>query len=413
MPYIAEVPGSLVTTDVNGYVVDTNQTHVLNGFFTNVEETTGPIQATNEGGDWDTAEAGETLTVPSGSGSISGEYVGPVTLSTTDVTVGLPGFLGINVQLNDVEGHAIVDDTTGDAYIISDQDLAEDRLGATVSVVVAGIPITLVDVPLSEINDQLADAVETIPLVGPGLASILRNGANLGQQVIDTAVFTVSQGSGELGVVCFARGTLIRTQRGDIPVEELRVGDLVCTRDNDLQAIRWIGSVRLGRDVLSDNPNLRPIRIKAGALGTSIPSADLVVSPQHRILVRSKVARRMFGTDEVLAAAKQFLKAEGVDIATDMDEVVYFHMLFDHHEVVVSNGAETESLFTGSESLKGVGKAARDEIFALFPGLRKEGYAPTSARALLSGRQARKLAMRHVQNNKPFVHYDDRMPLPA
>lgn len=412
MPYIAEVPGSFVTLDLGVYVVDTSQTHVLNGFFSNVQETTGTIEATNEGGTGNVAEEGETVTVPTGSGDIEGTYIGPVTLSTADVTVGIPLLAGINVKLNDIEGHAIYDESTGNAYIISDDDLAEDRLGATVTVTVAGVDIELVDVPLSEIASSLQDAVSDVadtlpfPLNVPveAIATALGGVTNLTQDVVDSVLFTVSDGTGELDVTCFTRGTLIRTQRGDVPVEDLQVGDLVVTRDNGLQAMRWIGSVKLGRHTLDDNPNLRPVRIKAGALGASVPSSDLVVSPQHRVLVRSKVAQRMFGTDEVLAAAKQLLHADGIDIATDMEEVEYFHILFDRHEVVVSNGAETESLYTGSEALKSVGKAARAEIFALFPELKEADYAPAGARELLSGRQARKLAMRHVQNNKPFVH---------
>ncbi|WCR15834.1 Hint domain-containing protein (plasmid) [Paracoccus seriniphilus] len=367
--------------------------HLLSGFFSNVQETTDDISATNEGGTGSIAEEGETVTVPTGSGDIEGEYLGPVTLSSAAVGISVgTGFnlASLSVTLNDVQGHVIYDQSSNTAYIISDQDLADDRLGATVTGSVLGIPLVSVDLPLSEVIDGL------------GLAPA----GDFVQDVLDTAVFTLSEGPGdlELGVTCFTRGTLIRTQRGDVPVEALQVGDLVVTRDNGLQELRWIGSVKLGRRRLDDNPNLRPVRIKAGALGTSVPSSDLVVSPQHRVLVRSKVAQRMFGTDEVLAAAKQLLHADGIDIATDMEEVEYFHMLFDRHEVVVSNGAETESLYTGSEALKSVGKAARAEIFALFPELKEADYAPAGARELLSGRQARKLAMRHVQNNKPFVH---------
>src|SRR5690606_24870473 len=114
---------------------------------------------------------------------------------------------------------------------------------------------------------------------------------------------------------------------------------------------------------------LRPIRIRAGALGNGTPSSDLVLSPQHRVLVRSRIAQKMFGATEVLVAARQLLLLDGIDIATDLTEVEYFHMLFDRHEVVISNGALTESLYTGAQALQAVGKAARDEIFTLFPQL--------------------------------------------
>ncbi|WP_323715557.1 Hint domain-containing protein [Paracoccus aminovorans] len=204
---------------------------------------------------------------------------------------------------------------------------------------------------------------------------------------------------------CFARGTLIETEHGAMPVEALEPGVKVLTRDHGLQALRWAGSRVLGSKALDVSPNLRPIRISAGALGQGLPLRDLIVSPQHRILVRSKIAQKMFGCAEVLVAAKQLLQIEGIDIAQDLDTVEYFHLLFDRHEIVLSEGAETESLYTGAEALKSVGQAAREEIFALFPELRDraEDASPEGARLLASGRTGRKLAVRHAQHHKPLL----------
>ncbi|WP_225612310.1 Hint domain-containing protein [Paracoccus sp. PAR01] len=202
---------------------------------------------------------------------------------------------------------------------------------------------------------------------------------------------------------CFARGTSIETSRGPLAIEDLRAGDLAITRDHGAQAIRWIGSAKLDRKALAANPNMRPIRIAKGALGHGLPVADLLVSPQHRILVRSRIAQKMFGAQEVLVAAKQLVLLDGIDIATDVAEVEYFHMLFDRHEVVLSNGAETESLYPGPEALKSVGKAAVEEIFTLFPQLRDLEAAPEPARLLTSGRQGRRLAHRHETNHQLLV----------
>ncbi|RDD69785.1 Hint domain-containing protein [Paracoccus versutus] len=204
---------------------------------------------------------------------------------------------------------------------------------------------------------------------------------------------------------CFVRGTLIETDQGPRPVEELTPGMLVVTSDNGLQPVRWIGSRVLGSKALDASPNLRPIRIRAGALGKGLPLRNLVVSPQHRILVRSRIALKMFGTPEVLVAAKQLLQIEGIDIADDLPSVEYFHFLFDQHEIVLSEGAETESLYTGPEALKSVGRQAQAEIFALFPELRDrpEDEVPVGARVLASGRMGRKLAVRHAQHRKTLV----------
>ena len=208
---------------------------------------------------------------------------------------------------------------------------------------------------------------------------------------------------GSLVPPCFARGTLIETPDGPRAVESLAVGDLVLTVDNGAKPILWIGSNRVSAQQLDRQPELRPIRIRQGALGEGQPTRDLIVSPQHRILVRSRIAQKMFGTDEVLVAAKQLCQIEGIDIAADLPEVEYFHFLFDQHEVVVSNGARTESLYVGPMALKGVGPAARDEILKLFPELRDGTTEAPGARPLVSGRMGRKLTIRHIQNERPLI----------
>ena len=203
--------------------------------------------------------------------------------------------------------------------------------------------------------------------------------------------------------LCFAAGTMILTDRGEIAVEDLSPGDMVITRDHGPQPLRWVGA-QVFDLTWPAAERLRPVRIRAGALGQGLPHADLVVSPQHRVLVRSAIAQKMFGAPEVLVAAKQLLQVEGIDLAEDLDAITYVHFLFDRHQVVFSNGAETESLFTGPEALKTVGRAARDEILAIFPQLAEGGAdLPPPARDLASGRMGRKLAVRHAQNAKPLV----------
>lgn len=204
------------------------------------------------------------------------------------------------------------------------------------------------------------------------------------------------------GVICFGADALIDTADGQTRAGDLRVGTAVRTRDAGLQPIRWIGRRRLSHTDLAAHPHLRPIRIRRGALGRSLPADDLIVSPQHRILVRSRIAQRIFDSAEVLVAAKQLCQIDGIDVARDLDGVTYVHFMFDAHQIVFANGAETESLHTGHEALKSVGPVALGEILAIFPELRG-GSGHPAARTLSSGRMARKLAVRHVQNNRPLV----------
>ncbi|SDD39946.1 Hint domain-containing protein [Paracoccus isoporae] len=202
-------------------------------------------------------------------------------------------------------------------------------------------------------------------------------------------------------VRCFAAGTLIATDRGLRPVEQLCEGEMVKTRDNGSQPVRWIGCSRVDAGALSDTPSLLPIRILKGALGKGAPNRDLVVSPQHRVLVRSRIAQRMFGTDEVLVAAKHLLSLDGVEVEQPADGVAYYHIMFDRHEIIYSNGLETESLYAGEEAIRGMDDAAREELFTLFPELREE-QQPEAARVLTNGRRGRQLAMRHAQNATPL-----------
>ncbi len=206
-------------------------------------------------------------------------------------------------------------------------------------------------------------------------------------------------------IVCFADGTLIKLKGGrDQLVQGLRVGDDVMTQSGETHPIRWIGSRCLEACELWSEPKNRPICIRAGALGFGQPSQDLMVSPQHRILVRSLIAERMFGQSEVLIAAKNLVDVEGIDVAHDVQRVTYFHLLFDAHQVIFSNDALTESLFTGPEAMKSITSAQREEIFRLFPDICGIGLSAQPARFIPErGRAIRKMVARHRKNNKPLL----------
>ncbi len=201
-------------------------------------------------------------------------------------------------------------------------------------------------------------------------------------------------------IICFTRGTLIKTLNGELPVEELTAGDMVLTKDAGYQPIRWINSQVVSAETLVLKPALYPIKIAKGALGENYPSSDLYVSPQHRVLVKWKLAEKMFGESEILVAAKKLLEVDGVEMVTDLDEVEYFHFLFDEHQIVYSNGAETESLFTGTEALKAVGQECRDELLTLFPELAFTTKTATPARLIPAGKVAARFVAEHAKDSK-------------
>lgn len=208
---------------------------------------------------------------------------------------------------------------------------------------------------------------------------------------VDAAGLSVENTS----VICFARGTLILTEHGPVPVEELTLGQRLQTVDNGCKPLLWIGSSK----VAADGP-LAPIRIAAGVLRNDTP---LFVSPQHRLRIRTPLTGRRTQREEALVAAKHLLGTPGITRETG-ETVEYFHFLLDRHELVFSNGAVTESLFTGPEALKSVTPAALEEIATLFPELvRSGGLAPAPVRAFLRGKEGRRLAEHHARNRKVLM----------
>lgn len=170
------------------------------------------------------------------------------------------------------------------------------------------------------------------------------------------------------GIICFTPGTLIATPKGERRIEDLQTGDRIITRDNGIQRVCWFGQRSLTGGELRRAEHLRPIHIRAGALGAGLPERDMMVSPNHRVLVANDKTALYFEEREVLVAAKHLTGLDGV-AQTDVSHVTYVHMMFEQHEVVLSDGAWTESFQPGDHSLEGIGNAQRTEIFELFPEL--------------------------------------------
>jgi len=405
MPYYTEIPDGVITVGADLGIALVNNTQLLNAFGASREFSQYDVDATGA----TTLSNGDSVSLVDANGdaitdTAGGTYIGSATFSTTGTSINL-GVASVGLQVNDLEGSIM--EANGSYYFISDEAVDDGHINVTASVSVLGVPITVTG-PISEITDLLADAVAAAPgggLIAPAIRaadSTIQTAANGVATSLDNDT-TDDLPLSDAEVFCFVAGTMIETEVGLVAVEDLKIGDMVLTRDNGLQPIRWIGRVKISAGALARNAKIRPIRVQAGSLGENTPSTDLLVSPQHRILVRSKLAMKIFGALEVLVPAKQLLIHEGIDYAEDLTEVEYFHFLFDQHEVVMSNGAATESLYTGPQALKAVGRVAREEIIALFPELEDAGHVPESARALASGRMARRLSQRHFQRPQSLV----------
>ncbi|MDG3041118.1 Hint domain-containing protein [Roseicyclus marinus] len=185
-------------------------------------------------------------------------------------------------------------------------------------------------------------------------------------------------------IICFTPGARLLTPHGERAIETLRAGDMVITRDNGPQPIRWIG-----RRTLPAMDQFAPIHVAAHVLDGA--SRGLLVSPQHRFLFTGYKAELLFGTSEVLIAAKHLVDGQDVFIAPQA-EVTYIHMMLDRHEVVYADGAATESFHAGDVGISAISDQSREEMFRIFPELRSNPAAyGRTARQCLKSHEARLL----------------------
>jgi hypothetical protein len=197
----------------------------------------------------------------------------------------------------------------------------------------------------------------------------------------DTALVEVTQ------IPCFTKGTLIETPQGPVAIEHLEPGMRVMLYDGAPQPIRWIGSRRVAA-----RGDFRPVRLCAGQFGAT---RDLLVSPQHRILLTDAWAEVLFGSAEVLVKAADLVNDSTITRVNDMAEVTYFHLLFERHQIVIANGVAAESYLPGPCTMPGFDSATQAEILHLFPriDMAGNGYGP-AARPMLKRRECAPLLAR-------------------
>jgi hypothetical protein len=194
------------------------------------------------------------------------------------------------------------------------------------------------------------------------------------------ATLSVTAPQPERCTPCFTPGAMVTTQRGEVAVQHLQAGDRVITRDNGIQPVRWVGKTQMFLQDFQAEPHLLPVLVRQGSLGKGLPERDLMVSPNHRLLVANERTSLRFTEREVLVAAKH-LSVPGVH-TVQSSGTTYIHFMCDRHEVVLVNGIWTESFQPEDQSLKTIGNAQRLEIYEIFPELKTEAgrAAYTSAR---------------------------------
>lgn len=176
----------------------------------------------------------------------------------------------------------------------------------------------------------------------------------------------------------FTTGTLIKTDRGLVKVENLRVGDRISTLDHGLQTLRWIGSQTARAAGV-----FTPVLIRAGALGND---RDLLVSQQHRMLISDWRVELHTGHAEALVPAKHLVNGRDI-VMKPGGLVTYYHLMFDQHELIWGEGCLSESFHPGIQAWNSFEHETRQEILSLFPELTSHGitaYGPPARPSLQS-----------------------------
>lgn len=278
---------------------------------------------------------------------------------------------------NDDVAHLTADQTKTVDVLANDTTTSGNSLTITH---INGVAVSTGDTVVLNTGQSITlNADGTLTLVGDGtdenfnFTYMIDDGINS-----DTGFVNVSS------IPCFVSGTMILTPEGEVPVESLRAGDLVMTQDEGAQPLRWIGQ----RQVVATG-DFAPIRISANTFGKH---RELMVSPLHRVLIRDVVAELLFGETEVLVAAKDLVNDHSVR-RVEGGMVEYVHILFDRHQVVISEGLETESFLPGPQTTKSLEARIVHEICTIFPELDPDtgvGYG-AAARRTLRGYEARLL----------------------
>lgn len=199
------------------------------------------------------------------------------------------------------------------------------------------------------------------------------------RQCIDAATRSDTEKQPQ-GVICFTPGTMILTPDGPRDVAALGEGDRVQTQDNGACEILWIGKRRVTGARMMAVPELVPVRLRTGALDNDVPDAGLLVSPDHRIVLRGPRARALFNTEEVLVRARDLIDDTLVLRDRSHREVTYIHMMLGAHQIVFANNVATESFHPASAALANLAQCDHDRLLDRMPDLRGDiaaygGYA--------------------------------------
>ena len=169
---------------------------------------------------------------------------------------------------------------------------------------------------------------------GSGGSYVLESEANLPKSAFPSSFdTTLIDFTTPYGFVCFAAGTLITTPQAETTVETLSIGDHVRTADGEIVSVKWIG--RQTASKILAGMHMQPVRIRAGALTNTLPHSDLTVTADHGMIL-----------DDLIINASALVNGTTIDfvpLAELPDEITYYHIETQAHDVILANGAPVET----------------------------------------------------------------------
>jgi hypothetical protein len=276
------------------------------------------------------------------SGLTLGDGLHSLTVTDTDVvgntsTASAPLSITIDTSAPTI---AITGPIAGDNVIDASKAAAGFAITGTTAALEDGQDaiITIVDSAGDAVDSYLTTVTDNSwsVTVTPTQALALANGSDIVQaNVSDAAGNSAVQANQALNVIaCYLAGTRILTDRGEVAVESISIGDRLITRSGATQPVKWIGRRSyVTRFVASDlRQTVLPIRFSRGSLGANLPKRDLFVSPEHAICL-----------DDILIPAKNLVNGASIAYHDGLSSIEYFHIELPSHDVIYAEGTPAES----------------------------------------------------------------------
>ncbi len=159
---------------------------------------------------------------------------------------------------------------------------------------------------------------------------------------------------------------MIACEDGEVAIESIRAGDIVNTLSDGPQVVRWVG--------VSPPIETALISIQPDALHKGAPTKPLLVSPSLRLVIASWQAELLFGSNEVLVAAKGLVNGSSISISKTPERRLHYQVLFDKHEIIRANGAACESFYLSTSNVAALDEKSRFDLKEMMPEM--EGLSP-------------------------------------